>query len=83
MHTANEAIGKRLSWDEIVQMFPNRWVGVSDYKFRGADLESGVLQAVCPDDKISEYALPLYKKGLKIYWDRTTELEGANVLWVD
>ncbi len=36
MVTANEAIGKRLTWDEIVSLFPDRWVGISDYDFDGA-----------------------------------------------
>ncbi len=83
MPTANEAIGRRFSWDEIVGMFPDRWVALTDYVLDGADVESGVLQAVCADDKVSENDAPLRKKGLKkIFWLRTTDLPGG-ALWID
>ena len=83
MSVLDSVLGRRYSWDEIVKMFPDKWVALTEYEFKGADVTSGVLQAVCSDEKITENDTPLREKGLKkIYWRRTTDLPG-NLLWVD
>lgn len=76
-----QEIGQRLTWREIVMKYPDRWVAISDYVMTGAELQEGVLQAVCEDTDIGTELPRLKKLGKKIYWKRTTNLEGANVLY--
>ena len=39
-------IGKRLTWDEAVAIFPNLWVSFKDCIYHGVDFQSGTLIAV-------------------------------------
>ncbi len=48
-------IGKRLTWDEAVAIFPNLWVSFKDCIYHGVDFQSGTLIAVIKDDDIGKY----------------------------
>lgn len=76
-------IGQRFTWEELVAKFPNRWVAISDYVISGAELKEGILQAVCEDADMGASMTRLKETGKKIYWKRTTNLRGGNVLWQD
>lgn len=45
----------RMTWDEIVHRYPDRWVAISDAEMDWPDIISGVVEAVLSDDEISEY----------------------------
>lgn len=43
----NALVGKRLTWDELIDNFPAQWVGLIDVKYKnndGATIESGVIK---------------------------------------
>ena len=66
-------MGERLTWDEMVSMYPDRWVVLKDVEKNGPDVVSGVLVAVKTDDEITEYEAANLRKGYE-FW-RTTEGE--------
>lgn len=71
----------RLTWEEIVERYPDRWVGLRDCVMDGADIVSAVVECVCTDDeqdaKICEYA----RAKIGLTWDRTTEVGGVYLQW--
>ncbi|MBR6230239.1 MAG: hypothetical protein IKQ97_10920 [Eubacterium sp.] len=64
-------IGERLTWDELVALFPKRWVVLSDTEKDGPDIISGVLVDVKTDEEIIPYENDNLMKGYE-FW-RTTE----------
>ncbi len=72
----------KMKWDEIVEKYPDRWVALSDYKKDGPYILEAVPVAVCIDTDRYETELSLREKGVSHIWRRTTELEGANAIWV-
>lgn len=70
-----QSLDKNFTWQQIVDMFPDRWVAVSDGIYDGADIVSGILRAVCIDTAMSDEGLSLYEKGIKVHWRRTTPVD--------
>ena len=66
-------MGKRLTWDEMVSQYPERWVVLKDTEKDGSDVVSGILVAVKTDDEIIPYESENMRKGYE-FW-RTTEGE--------
>ena len=64
-------IGERMSWDDMVSAFPERWVVLRDTEKDGPDVLSGILVAVKTDDEIIPYEEANLRKGYE-FW-RTTE----------
>ena len=48
-------IGKRLTWDEAVDIFPDLWVAFKDCKMSGIDFENGILVDVIADQDLAIY----------------------------
>lgn len=48
---------ERLTWEEIVKKYPERWVVSDDVKKDGATIISGVVVNVCSDEDIDSYFL--------------------------
>lgn len=71
--TANKNlyIGKHLTWDEAVDMFPDLWVVFKDCKMSGIDIEEGILVDVIADQDIKNYMKQHFYEDIVI--DRTTE----------
>lgn len=69
-----------MSWEEIKDRYPDRWVALSDYKKQGSRIIEGVPVGVCEEKDMYNMELDLKKKGISFVWRRTTELEGANIL---
>lgn len=67
----NQYIGKRLTWDEAVDIFPDSWVAFKDCKMSGIDIEEGVLVDVVADKDIAIYMKQHFDEN--IFIDRTTE----------
>lgn len=82
---AEDYIGKRLTYDELVELFPDRWVGVSNPEWEGpgygGTLVSGVLEFVCVDSEKSSKKHDLHVKGIKTVTFRTIEPLGGVLLW--
>lgn len=64
-------VGKRLTWDEAVEIFPDLWVVFKDCVMSGIDLENGILVDVLKDKDIAVYMKEHFDEDLFI--DRTTE----------
>jgi hypothetical protein len=80
-------IGKRMAWAKMQELFPERWVALSDYKFwynPNKELKSGVIMAICTDeDDNGEIMKQILKSNpdIKLYWVRTTEGIGVDIIW--
>lgn len=64
-------IGKRLTWNEAVDIFPDLWVAFKDCIMSGIDLEAGILVDVIKDKDIKMYMQQHFNED--IFIDRTTE----------
>ena len=62
---------KRMSWDEMVKEYPDRWVVIKDAEMDGPDIISGIIVTVKSDDDIMRFRIDNQKKGYKFY--RTSE----------
>lgn len=67
----NQYIGKRLTWDEAVCIFPDLWVSFQDCIYKDADFQSGTLVAVIEDADIGRYVCSHIEENP--YFARTTE----------
>jgi hypothetical protein len=66
----------KMSWDKIVERYPNKWVALADYERRGSVILSGVPVRICVEKDMYNIELELEKEGIDFMWVRTTELEG-------
>ncbi|MBQ9550259.1 MAG: hypothetical protein IJU87_05545 [Lachnospiraceae bacterium] len=64
-------MGERMTWEEMVSNYPDRWVVLKDTDKDGPDVLSGVLVAVKTDDEIIPFENDNLTKGYE-FW-RTTE----------
>ena len=61
---------RRMTWEEMVDQYPERWVAIRDAQMDGADIVSGIVDAVLTDDEIGEYR---EQAAPGLLFDRTTE----------
>lgn len=69
-----------MSWNEIKEKYPNRWVALTDYRKKGSRILEAVPVCVCEEKDMYDTELALKEQGIPFVWRRTTELEGANIL---
>ena len=74
---------KRMTWDEMVEKYPDKWVVISDPVMDGdhPDVLEGDVVAVLNDDEIEEYELSHIGQGLKYH--RTTESGWNGIFYAD
>lgn len=74
-------MSKRLTWDEIVNLYPNRWVVVEDAELTsGLFIKSGVVIKVCKNDEIDAFLVKCFKEGRDIYYQRTTDNTSTGII---
>ena len=56
-------MNRRMTWDEMVREYPDRWVVVEDAEKNGPDVLSGKLVAVITDEEIGDYQADNLRKG--------------------
>lgn len=61
----------RMTWDEIVNKYPNMWVAIKDAEIDGSDILSGIVVAVKSDNDIDDFRIKNIRKGYR--FRRTTE----------
>jgi hypothetical protein len=77
----NKYINKRMAWKKIQEMFPNKWAALTEYEIdEYSQLKSGVLRAICTDDELIGVDSVIGNKYKKIFWIRTTDALGVNLL---
>ncbi|MCR4908784.1 MAG: hypothetical protein K5985_08130 [Lachnospiraceae bacterium] len=79
----NENIGTYMTWKDIVHLYPDRWVYLTDFELDSRrNIVGGILRIVCEEPEFSLVEDIIMEKGKKGYLKRTTELPG-NILWVE
>ncbi len=79
----NEHLGTWMSWEEIVKLYPNRWIYLTDFQTdERSQIIGGVLRMVCREPEFIFVKDILTDRSKHGYLNRTTELPG-NVLWVE
>ncbi len=74
---------QRMSWDEMVENFPNKWVVVANPVMDGdaPDIIEGDVIAVVSDEDIGDYRASHRNQGLK--YRRTTESGRNGMFYAD
>jgi hypothetical protein len=47
-------IGKRENWKDLVKLFPNKWIAMSDCTWNRADIVDGVVDGIMTDEEAKE-----------------------------
>lgn len=47
----------RLTWDEMVQRYPDQWIAVKNAEMNGADIISGEVVAALPDTEMRKFRM--------------------------
>ena len=71
-------IGKQLTWEEAVNLFPDLWVAFKDCTYNKVTFVKGILVDVIEDKDRIEYMNKHWDEGLHI--DRTTEASGGEYI---
>lgn len=68
---------KRMTWDEMVEKYPDKWVVLDDVKYISEDddinIESALVIQVVPDESANDIRLNNNRKGRRYTYRRTTE----------
>lgn len=67
-----EISGMRMSWEEIVAQYPDKWVALTSVEFKDNQITSGVVEGSCNDEGMSKLNEELIHKGVDIFWAKTT-----------
>ena len=70
---------ERLSWDEIVERYPDRWVALTECDMDGVSVLADKVCAVCRDKDRLDEEIRLVNAKVMFEWRRTTDIEGAYV----
>ena len=71
----------KMTWDEMVQEYPEQWVAVKDAEMDGPDIVSGILVAAKTDDDIIPFRIAHFDDDL--IYRRTTEGEFHGIIDAD
>lgn len=66
-------LGKRYTWDEVVEAYPGMWVRMSDCNLTvGFGIIDGILVGVYTDDEVEPIQIQMWDEKSKDMLDRTT-----------
>lgn len=71
----------RMTWDEIVEKYPDLWVSVRDAEMNGPDIVSGIIEETISDEAVGDYKADHWGDDLVIR--RTTEGEWLGPISAD
>lgn len=71
MAIEKDYIGKELTWQEAVDLFPNYWVAFKNCTFNNLIFQKGILVDVINDSNIENYMKEHWEE--KLHIERTTE----------
>ncbi len=74
-------MNERMTWDQLVSLYPDRWVVLKDTEKEGPDIISGILIAVKTDEEIIEFENSHLREGYE-FW-RTTEGDFYGIVDLD
>ena len=74
-------IGKRYTWEEVVEAYPGKWVRMSDCNLTvGSGIIDGILVGVYTDDESEKVELEMWDEESKDKLRRTTIGFGVGVI---
>lgn len=65
-------MAERLTYDEMVERYPGKWVFVKNPEKRGPDVVSGEVICVCSDDEYTAKFIEIRHSGINFDKFRTT-----------
>ena len=65
-------MSERLTWEEMVEKYPDKWVFVKNAELDGIDIASGELICACTDKECGKKVSELVDAGVRFYHARTT-----------
>lgn len=66
-------IGKRYTWEEVVEAYPGKWVRMSDCNLTvGSGIIDGILIGVYADDNVDTVMIKMHQENSKDELQRTT-----------
>ena len=68
----------RLSWSEMVNIYPDQWIAVKDAEMDGADILSGEVVVAKPDREMRKYRLHNPQSGLVFRRTSEGDFNGIN-----
>ena len=71
-------MNERMTWEQMVDIFPNLWVVVQNAIMNGGDIISGEVVATMSDDEIEAYRCNHLGQGNR--YRRTTEDYGYGII---
>lgn len=77
----NSKEGSRLTWQEFVEFYPDKWVILRDVEEEGSTIISAILVEVCTDEEIDERFFEYIKDGKRYEKRRTSELGEMGVIY--
>ena len=66
-----QTVGTRMTWEEMVEKYPDMWVSIRDAEMDGPDVVAGMLDSAISDEEIGDYEADHWGDGL--ICRRTTE----------
>jgi hypothetical protein len=72
MSNKEDFIGKRMTWDDMVECLPDLWVVIRDYGFKDGNITDGIITDILTDDEIENK--PQKYRDEKYVCIRTTEI---------
>ncbi len=69
--TKSDDIGKNISWSELEQKYPAKWIIFKNAEWDGSDVVSGTVSAVLSDNQLQNYMEQHYDE--IAYYTRTNE----------
>lgn len=67
-----EQPNKLMTWKEMVERYPDKWVIVEQTKGDSSNIEEGIVRFVTTDEEMPEVWVKCLDKGLGYHKDRTT-----------
>ena len=59
-------IGKIITWEQAVELFPSLWLAFEEPQYIGATLVKGKLKDVLTDEEVTEYRLEHWGTGIRL-----------------
>lgn len=72
---------ERITWEEMVESYPSRWIVISNPEMDGPDVISGIVHGVKTDDEIGKYRVKHGREGY--VFRRTTEEKWSGIIDAD
>lgn len=67
-----EQPNKLMTWKEMVERYPDKWVFVEKTKGDSSNIEEGIVRFVTTDEEMGDVWIQCMQKGLNYDRDRTT-----------